>query len=174
MSAEYLREWKKANKAKVARYGREHYQRYRELLISMAVERRQQNPKSREASREAGRRYYWKHREKILAAISSDPERVAKRSAAARAFEKRNPAKTAIRTKRRQAVMKRASPPWLTAEQWAEMDAVYAAAKERGSGWQVDHIHPLQGRNSCGLHVPWNLQVLDGLENRRKANRLPQ
>lgn len=64
----------------------------------------------------------------------------------------------------------RAAPPWLTAEHKEEIKAIYRLAKEKDL--EVDHIVPLKGKSVCGLHVPWNLELLTQSENRSKGNRI--
>jgi len=62
-----------------------------------------------------------------------------------------------------------------------ELDALvigeaYALAKTRtettGIAWHVDHIVPLRGKEVCGLHNAFNLQVIPAVQNLQKGNTL--
>jgi 5-methylcytosine-specific restriction endonuclease McrA len=64
-----------------------------------------------------------------------------------------------------------AAPKWLTDEHRKKIQWFYSEA--RRLGLTVDHIWPLRGKNSCGLHVPWNLQLLSSVDNDKKGNMNP-
>lgn len=68
-----------------------------------------------------------------------------------------------------------ATPLWLSEQQWTQISDVYILAREcetlTGDRYHVDHIVPLNGEHVCGLHVPWNLQVLPADINIRKSNK---
>ncbi len=70
----------------------------------------------------------------------------------------------------------RATPDWLTSQQLEQITEMYICAQMfklyTGQEYHVDHIVPLQGKNVCGLHVPWNLQVIPASENLSKGNKL--
>jgi len=69
-----------------------------------------------------------------------------------------------------------ATPLWLTEEHKVQISEFYAHARDcevvSGERYHVDHIVPIKGRDICGLHVPWNLQILPADINISKSNKL--
>jgi hypothetical protein len=65
----------------------------------------------------------------------------------------------------------KATPDWVDKE---DLKGMYTLAKRLenlcGVSYHVDHIVPLNGENICGLHVPWNLQILEAKMNLSKGN----
>lgn len=68
-----------------------------------------------------------------------------------------------------------AVPNWITTEHRKAIRELYLHAADcravTGEEYHVDHIIPLKGETVCGLHVPWNLQVLPADVNISKSNK---
>jgi len=69
----------------------------------------------------------------------------------------------------------KATPKWLTEKDNEQINFIYSEAARLsiciGIKMHVDHIVPLKGNNVCGLHVPWNLQIITARENIIKGNK---
>ena len=93
-----------------------------------------------------------------------------------RIYRVNNRAKCNANGAKRRASKLKATPRWLTVENFQEIKELYEIAQAfklyTGQEYHVDHIVPLQGENVCGLHVPWNLQIILASENIRKSNKL--
>ena len=60
-----------------------------------------------------------------------------------------------------------ATPSWQTDEHRRQIEELYSTCPKQH---EVNHIYPLQGKDVCGLHVPWNLEHLESKKNRSKRN----
>jgi len=135
--------------------------------------KRAEKPKS-EASKAAGRKYYEKNKAAVKARANARPKDEITQYKLR--HKERNPeyykALTSVRKRRH----RNATPKWITAEQKLAMRQLYLQAmkltKLTGVRYVVDHIAPLISDEVCGLHVPWNLQVMTQDENLRKSNKL--
>jgi hypothetical protein len=91
-------------------------------------------------------------------------------------WAKKNKDKRRYYTAKRRAALLSATPQWLTDVEIRDIKRIYKhcdyISRKSGIPYDVDHIHPLQGKDVCGLHVPWNLQILESTENESKGNKL--
>ena len=90
-------------------------------------------------------------------------------------WQKNNKGKVNANTAVRHAAKMKRKPNWLSKEQKLHIRCLYQVAamrtRESGQEWHVDHIVPMQGKDVCGLHVPWNMQVIPATDNMKKNNR---
>jgi len=136
-------------------------------------EKRKEKPKS-EAAKAAGRRYYEKNREVVIARAAARPHEEVREYK--EKYKAANPelykALTSVRKRRH----RNATPPWITKEQKLQIRQMYLQAqkltKMTGERYVVDHIIPLLNDSVCGLHLPWNLRVMTQEENLKKSNKL--
>lgn len=149
-------------------------------------------PENRELARARGLRHYYKCKDKykIYKAANKDKikdylstyyrenkERFSEqRKSYFKTYIKLNRAKLTAKENKRRAIKLKATPNWLTSIQLEEINYFYNLSYEAklltGDKYHVDHIIPPRGKNVCGLHVPWNLQVLPSDLNISKGNKI--
>lgn len=138
------KEWKEANKDHITNYWKSYYELNKDHIVEQNKHYRSLNI---DKLRERGKKYRQSNRGKIAAHIA-----------------------------KRRAMKLNATPKWLTDEDYNQIKSFYIEAQrltlETGIDHVVDHIHPLLNEFVCGLHVPWNLQILTKHENCSKGNKL--
>jgi hypothetical protein len=139
----YNKEYRLRNYEKLSSASRDYYKENQEKVLAKKAEYRENN---RESLRLKNKEYY---------EVNKDSYKDYRRA----------------RKKR----LKVATPSWLTDQHWLEIEAIYNLARDcklvSGQDYHVDHMVPIKGKNICGLHVPWNLQVLPADINQSKHNK---
>ena len=127
-----------------------------------------------EAGQKAKKDYYARNKDAVIAAAQARPDEA--KNEYKRKYKQANPDlyRELVSVRRRR--FRDATPKWLSAEQKMEIRLKYRLAIElsRATGVRhaVDHVIPLQGEDVCGLHVPWNMEVITQDENLKKSNKL--
>jgi hypothetical protein len=143
---EYNIKWVRENREKARVYCRSYRERFPEVVGKWQRE-------NRDRVRENQRRWVDENRDR--------------RNALARLNDKANPTRRRAKNAKYRASLSKATPSW------ADHEMIALIYSECPPGYDVDHIFPLKGKNSCGLHVVENLQYLPASENRRKSNKVP-
>jgi hypothetical protein len=121
--------------------------------------------------------YYAVNREKNLAASKKTYKKyVEERRAKQRLWSKTNRGLANSLSKKYKLKKLNATPSWLNESQLLLIKCKYQVAAMLNvhgvEPWHVDHIIPIRGKDVCGLHVPWNLQVIPAKDNLSKGNRI--
>ena len=90
-----------------------------------------------------------------------------KRRASHAQYRVKYPERHAAKQRLRVANKLRATPPWVDKNAFLPLyEEAARRTRESGVRHHVDHIVV------CGLHVPWNMQVIPAIDNLKKGNRL--
>jgi len=152
-------EYRKNNKAKTSKYRKAYYEKNKEILKRKQKDYLNTSP---DKVKESKNKWLLKNKEK--------------RKEVAKKCMQKHAGKVNARTAKYRAALLQATPKWLTKQQLLEIQEWYTLCEEiqwlSEERLEVDHIMPLRGKNSCGLHVPWNLQILPASLNRTKSNKI--
>jgi hypothetical protein len=149
---------------------------------SISISRKDYRSKNREKEDENQRRWYQENKEHADSQRKIWYQRTKHLTAAHRRmksklWKSKNKYKVNADTASRRARHLQATPFWLNKDDYRAITDFYRLSKfmegSTGLVHHVDHIVPLRGETVCGLHVPWNLQVLTAEDNLLKNNKLP-
>lgn len=140
--------------------------------------------KNKEARSLKAKEYYKEHKEQIKGRVKAWYDNIKdcpvfreKERLRGRVWRKNNPQKNAKRQRKRVQKLKERTPFWLSPKDQIEIFNIYKECKKlnlksKEYYYHVDHIIPLQGAEVSGLHVPWNLQIIEAVSNIKKSNKI--
>lgn len=167
------RSWRHKNREACNKKQREiYYQTYKSKHHDQILENgRKSDRKRREAKTEYAKQWRKNNPDKIQAINLRQRERQY-------TWRRSHPEVFAAHTAKRRAGIGQATPSWVDDEHLEKIEAFYRTARTMSEfhevQFDVDHIEPLNGATTCGLHVHWNLQILTHKENLTKSNKLNQ
>ena len=193
------KDWRERNRQQVEDYNKKYREENQEKRKKIMADWRERNrdhisdynkkeySEKADERRDAARRYYHENKERYLqrhAENNKRPEfKKAKKKYNSDYVEKNREELKAKRRARRnynamkaaeRRALKMAASITLSDEHQKEMCDIYWLAADlrriTGEQYDVDHIVPISGKNICGLHVPWNLQILPSDINKSKSN----
>ena len=141
--AEYDKIYRETNKTRIAEYMRQYAAKNRTRLSAIKKKYEENNIEKVKSCRES-----WRNQ---------------------------NKAYYLMKCRERQLTIRNRVPSWLSDEHKLEIKEIYKLrsiiSETTGIQHHVDHIVPLNGETVCGLHVPWNLQIIPASENLVKSNK---
>ncbi len=141
--AEYQAQWREANKESILDYRKEYYTENKESISAKVEEWKSKN-------QEKARRHRKKYRNTEKGLLS----------------------RRSYRNARRKRELEASLGKYDDTACKEIHKACVEMSMKSGRKFEVDHIVPLMGKEVCGLHVSWNLQIITSSENRKKTNKL--
>lgn len=153
---EAVTRWAERNPDKIAQYQRTSRRRRRKEIAEY-----RKLPRVRAAETKQHREYVRRNRDRILEHQ--------------RQWYAKNPHVFILHSRIRRQTM-RLQQAWMTPENASKIADIYRECRQiseqTGIPHEVDHVMPVNGVDSCGLHVPWNLRIVTRAVNRSKGNRV--
>ena len=183
----YTKGWQSNNAGRVKKYAHDYTQAHPEQNRAKAKRYRQTHKQEvtirQKCWQEANKDYcafqaafYREENQKRLSVASKAWRQLHKERMAflMRQWRKSNHSVIAAYTANARAHKRHAKPNWVNL---TDLKTIYTKCKEiskqTGILHHVDHIIPLTNPLVCGLHVPWNLQIISATLNQKKYNTIP-